>query len=343
MDIQLESSPMLPDGLTREQVGWLAELDLDRAILLGSHGRLHPFIPLFDTHRVDRLYVWDGTGRAVFIQAKATGHARNDGRYSWMVPASHFQPYEGFDVALTVIDRASGGLRELLWLVPSLKLASLAAHGYNAAAGGPVYELTASATGYDALSVYRTSLGNLGRKLALPAELQLPLPERLPSLHQEQGAFYEFSHVAEQLRESKGDVLLFRPASDIAGRDLAVQLVDSPKLLFIQIKGTARLAERDSIHITVRRRSFLPRQNFWLVFYYYDRQRDAFFEQCWMVPSLEFADRTRDQRDATTITFEAHLSAERDRWRDFRHPFTAQGAVVRQALHRLPAQAVTVL
>jgi hypothetical protein len=44
MDVEVEASLLARRGLTREQVGWLGEQDLDRAILLGSLGRDHPYL-----------------------------------------------------------------------------------------------------------------------------------------------------------------------------------------------------------------------------------------------------------------------------------------------------------
>lgn len=154
-------------------------------------------------------------------------------------------------------------------------------------------------------------------------------------MHQEQGAFYELSQIVELLRGSKDDLLPFRPASDIAGRDLLIQQVDSSRVIFMQIKGTDRLAERDSIHGLVRRRTFVPTKDFWLGFYYFELPVARFFPDCWLVPSLQFAGRTTDQRDATTLSFETMLTKERDRWREFRHPISEEAAVIRAALAKL--------
>jgi hypothetical protein len=326
----------LPRGLTREQIGWLGEHDLDRAILLGSGGRLQPYLPLYDTRRVDRIYAWDGIEASCFLQAKATGHPRTDGRYSWNVPAVHFTPYRRFAVALAIMDLASGRLSDPAWIVPSRVLARVASRGNNPALGGPVYELTASTTGHDRLAPYRCELSRVWTKLVRTAKPSMPRRPRFPALHEEQGAFYECAHIAEELREGQDDLLLFRSANDIAGRDLLVQLVDTPRTLFLQIKGTARLAERDSVHMLVRRRTFRPQTNFWLAFYYYDRARGALFEDCWLVPSVAFARRTAPQRDATTLSFETQLTRTHDRWGEFRHPVQAQSEVLRRALHALP-------
>ncbi len=310
MDVEVDASHLARRGLTREQVGWLGEQDLDRALLLGSKGRLQPYLPVVDSRRVDRAYAWD--------------------------PAVHFTAYERFLVVLSVIDVTGGRLRDPIWCVPAGELVRLASHG-NDAATGAVLEITASPTGRDAMSRYRTTLAMLWEPMApsprLPAEAATP-PE-FPALHQEQGAFYELSQIAELLRGSEDDLLPFRPASDIAGRDLLIQRVDSFHALFMQIKGTDRLAERDSIHHLVRRRTFVPAEDFWLGFYYFDLHLGRFFPDCWLVPSLQFASRTADQHDATVLTFETQLTVERDQWREFRHPISEQAAVFRAALSKL--------
>ncbi len=337
MDVDVEASVLARRGLTREQVGWLGEQDLDRALLLGSQGRLQPYLPVVDSRRVDRAYAWDGIGPPWFVQVKGTGAARSDGRYSWSIPAAHFTAYERLLVVPSIIDVTEGRLRDPVWCVPADELVQLAGHGYDSATGA-VLEVTASPTGRDAISHYRTTLAGLWERLApsprLPAAAA-PLSE-FPALHQEQGAFYELSQIVELLRGSQDDLLPFRPASDIAGRDLLIQHVDSSRALFLQIKGTDRLAERDSIHCLVRRRTFVPAEDFWLGFYYFDLHLGRFFPDCWLVPSLQFARRTADQRDATVLTFETMLTEEHDRWREFRHPMTDQAAVIRAALSALP-------
>jgi len=336
MDIEVEASLLARRGLTREQIGWLVEQDLDRTLLLGSKGRLQPYLPVVDSRRVDRAYAWDGIGLPWFVQVKGIGAPRSDGRYSWTIPAAHFTPYERFLVVLSIIDVAAGRLRDPIWCLPAERLIRLAAHGHHSAAD-EVLGITASPTGRDAMSRHRTTLAALWKLLApspqLPA-VAAPLPE-FPELHQEQGAFYELSPIVELLRESEDDLLPFRPASDIAGRDLLIQRVDSWRALYLQIKGTGRLAERDRIQLAVRRHTFVPAEDFWLGFYYFDSQLGRFFPDCWLVPSLQFASRTAAQRDATGLTFVAHLAAERDQWREFRHPITEQTAVLRSALSRL--------
>ena len=133
--------------------------------------------------------------------------------------------------------------------------------------------------------------------------------------------------------------LLFRPAFDIRGRDLLVQLVNSPYASFVQIKGTAMLLGTDRIRFHLRRNTFVPADDFWCAFYFWDNRRAAFFPECWLIPSRELARRTAHQRDASYLTVDARLDASLDQWADCRHPIEDQADVLRGALHGLRAAA----
>jgi len=144
---------------------------------------------------------------------------------------------------------------------------------------------------------------------------------------------YEFALIAELLRGNHKDLLLFRPAFDIKGRDLLVQLVGSPDALFVQIKGTATRLGRDRIRFHIRRNTFVPADDFVCAFEFWDRRRAAPFAESWLVPFLELARRTAHQRDAGYITVDAHLDRSIDHWAEFRHPVEDQADVLRAALH----------
>ena len=141
--------------------------------------------------------------------------------------------------------------------------------------------------------------------------------------------------ITELMRGNHKDLLLFRPAFDIKGRDLLVQLVDSPDAIYMQIKGTAVRRNTDSVRFHVRRNTFVPADDFWLAFHFWDRRRAALFPECWLVPSRELARRTAHQRDARSLTVDARLDASVDRWADFRHPVHDQADVLRGALRGL--------
>jgi hypothetical protein len=279
---------------------------------------------------VDRVYAADGVEATCFLQVKARSHAAPDGRYNWVVPAAHFRPYPRFFLALALVDLETGHLVDPVWLFPSRVLPKLAVH--SADTKGPVLEVKASPVGHDKFSRYRTTLDQLAKHLAPALTLPPAVRPRFPAVAVEQGAFYEFALVAEQLRESRDDVLLFRPASDVEGRDLLIQRVDSPRAIFLQVKGTTRVAATDTVKFLVPLSTFQPQENFWLGFYFYDPRQGALFEDCWLVPSQAFAQRTAAQRVRTARVLSARLQRGRDRWAEFRVPVSAQGQVLRRAL-----------
>jgi hypothetical protein len=141
--------------------------------------------------------------------------------------------------------------------------------------------------------------------------------------------------IAELMRGNHKDLLLFRPAFDIKGRDLLVQLVNSPCAMYLQIKGTAVVRATDSVRFHIRRKTFVPADDSWLGFHFWDDRRGAEFPECWMVPSLELARRTAHQTDPVYITFDARLDPSVDQWADRRVPIHDQAQVLRGALHGL--------
>jgi hypothetical protein len=150
---------------------------------------------------------------------------------------------------------------------------------------------------------------------------------------------YEFAMFTELMRGNHKDLLLFRPAFDIKGRDLLVQLVNSPYAAFVQIKGTEIRRGDDLIRFHVRRNTFVPADDFWLAFHFWDQRLAAFFPECWLVPSRELAKRTAHQRDSGYLTVDARLNPALDLWADCRHPIQDQADVLRAALHGLRAAA----
>jgi hypothetical protein len=157
----------------------------------------------------------------------------------------------------------------------------------------------------------------------------------LPVLRIDQGGVYEFAMFTELLRGNHKDLLLFRPAFDIKGRDLLVQLVNSPHAIFVQIKGSGFHRGNDLIRFHVRRKTFVPADDFWFAFHFWDQRRAGWFPECWLVPSRELALRTAHQRDAAYLTVDARLDPSVDLWAAYRHSIHDQADVLRGALHGL--------
>jgi hypothetical protein len=325
--------------LERPEIGGLGELAVDQAVVIGSGGRLIPWIPLVDAHGVDRAYSWDAVEAPSFAQVKTSGFADEEGRHRWELRVGSFASYAQFSVVLALIDPKSNQIGDLFWRLDSTIVRRLARREYHAALRTEVYRLDASPTHDDRLAPYRCTRSTLWRSFAPAAGLRPAAIRQLPVLRIDQGGVYEFAMFTELLRGSHKDLLLFRPAFDIKGRDLLVQLVNSPHAIFVQIKGTGVHRGDDLIRFHVRRKTFVPADDFWFALYFWDQRQAAFFPECWLVPSRELALRTAHQRDSAYLTIDARLDSSVDLWADFRHPIQDQAEVLRGALHGLRAAA----
>jgi hypothetical protein len=325
--------------LQRPEIGWLGELAVDEANVVGSGGRLIPWIPLVDAHGVDRAYTWDGVGAPRFAQVKTSGFTDEEGRHRWELRVGSFAPYEQFSLVLALIDPKSNQVGDVFWRVDSTVVRRLARREYDGALRTEVYRLDESPTHDDRLAPYRCTRRTLWRGFAPAAGLRPTAIRQLPVLRVDQGGMSEFAMFTELMRGNHKDLLLFRPAFDIKGRDLLVQLVHSPHAIFVQIKGTAMRRGNDLIRFHVRRNTFVPADDFWLALHFWDQHRAGSFPECWLVPSLDLARRTAHQRDAAYLTVDARLDPAVDRWADFRHPIQDQADVLRGALHGLRAAA----
>lgn len=325
--------------LGRAQIGWLGELATDEANVVGSGGRLIPYIPLVDAHGVDRAYCWNGVGPPNFTQIKTSGFADDEGRHRWELRAGSFAAYPRFSLVLNTIDPRSGLIGNAVWRIDSTLVRRLARLEYDSALRTELYRLDGSPTHADRLAPYRLTRDLLWKEFAPRVRLGVAAVEKLPVLRIDQGGVYEFAMFTELMRANHKDLLLFRPAFDIAGRDLLVQLVNSPFALFAQIKGTAVLRGKDLVRFHLRRNTFIPADDFWIALYFWEQRRRALFPECWLVSSRELARRTAHQRDATYLTVDARLDPSVDGWADCRFPIQDQADVLRGALHGLRAAA----
>ena len=327
----LEATPLAK--LVRAEIGWLGELAVDEANVVDSGGRLIPWIPLVDAHGVDRAYTWDGVDAPWFVQVKTSGFTDAEGRHRWDLRVGSFAAYDRFVVVLALFDPTSNRIGDVFWRLDSSLIRKLARREYDSALRTDIYRLDASPTHQDRLAPYRHTRNELWKGFAPLGALTTPGKRSLPVLRLDLGGMFEFALFTELLRGNHKDLLLFRPAFDIKGRDLLVQLVGSSRAHFAQIKGTATRLGNDRIRFHVRRNTFVPADDFMCAFEHWDRRRDARFEECWLVPSIELARRTANQRDAGYLTVDAHLDRSRDHWAEFRHPVEDQADVLRRALH----------
>lgn len=324
------------DGLHSDQLGSLGESAVDRAFLTGSGGRLFSYLPLIDTHGVDRAYAWDGRGPVNFVQVKATEVPVASATYEWEIHGGTFVVHERLWCTLLVVDPVTGDARNDCFQL-SAAAAGRLAHPHRP--GATRYVLQGSFANPCKLSPYHRQLRKLWKTFAprggTGGAFREPQPQPPADDRGATGGMFQLSFATE-LMGARQFVLVFRPLNDLAGRNLLVQLVGTDKALYIEVKGRTRRHSQYSIQIPVPRSTFVASPDFWLVFYYFDGERETLFEDCWLVPSIEFERRTASQADKNSLNFQADLRPERDAWRQWRHPLRAQAEVVVAALRELP-------
>lgn len=318
-----------PNTVLRAERAFLAVNEVDRIIVTGSGGNLHPFLPLDPFHGVHRAYAWQGVGPPQFVQVNCTAARHADGRYGWTWPVGQVHSYDRLTVIAAISDPLSGRLQDPAWVfsAPMFRRLAYLSRGQG---GHDQYWIEASPTGHDRFARHRTTLGDVWQRLVLAGQEQLMAAP--PESTRDQGTVYEQLVAADLIRQSRGRFALYRPGMDIAGRDLLVQLVDTWRTISLQIKGTTMIVRGTRIQCLVKRWTFRPSEDFWLAFYFFDVERGSFGKYCWLVPSLDFAALTADQHFPRSINFQVTIEGEDNRWRKFRHEIDSQAVVLHKAL-----------
>jgi hypothetical protein len=119
--------------------------------------------------------------------------------------------------------------------------------------------------------------------------------------------------------QSNGALRVSLPLVDDEGVDLIVGNRLNDKGLLLQIKSRFVLSSRGRYRTQVRRATCSPNPNKFLLFMYYDKNKAALGECCWLVPSSDFCRLLGKQRNTRPVyVFNSSFTAERDMWAPFR-------------------------
>src|SRR5579864_1487024 len=316
------------------EMGWLGEHVVDMDVVRGSGFRVVPWIPLVDAHAIDRAYSLNGIGEPALVQIKTSASIDAAGRCHWTFRVSSFRQHDNVWAVLGMTDRHGWPSGDGYWCLDAASARKLASRHADSALGAEVYELTAHPSREDRLSPYRCRRDELWRRLFPAARLAKATPLRFPTLELDQGGVYEFATITDFMIGNRKDLLVLRPAFDIHGRDLLIQLLGSPYAAYLQVKGTALVRGDDEVRVRVRRTTFVAADDFWILMRLWNRRLGAIHPEAWLVSSKEFVRRTAHQRDVHYRTLDAHLDPAKDRWADCRYPANQLADVLRDALGR---------
>ena len=319
----------------RPELGWVGEHLVDMDVVRGSGFRVVPWIPLVDAHGIDRAYSLDGIGRPAMVQIKTSASLDEAGRYHWTFRVGSFEKLDGVSMVLGISDPGGFPTGDIYWCLDASAVRKLASKEYDRALRAEVYQLAAYPTRADKLASYRLTRDGLWRRLVTGDSLLQAAPLQFPTLQLDQGGVYEFATITDIMVGNRQDLLVFRPAFDIHGRDLLVQLLGSPHAAYLQIKGTAILRGDDQVRVRVRRSTFRAAEDFWIVMRLWNRHLGAIHPEVWLVSSKELVRRTAHQRDVHYHTLDAHLDPAKDRWADCRYPSNQLAQALRAALTQL--------
>jgi hypothetical protein len=290
-------------GLPPGQLGRIFENLVENAYTARAGGRMLSYVPVLDSHAVDRAVSVDG-GAPLFLQIKGHLHA-HQGRYIFAIPVSAVGDYERW-YAVCVAGDATG--LQAAFVVGGRDAIAMGGHGHLVD-GRPCVRLV-----FGRRSRYFVHPDRLADRLlelagaAVAPEAVGPPLER----QQEEGAYFEAA-VSAALFGTSDRLALYRPAVDLAGRDFLVQLAGTPRYLYIQVKGSVRTEAGDHVRFQVRRRTLAADPSVAYLFAY--RDADG-LGPVWLVDAPELLQRSA-AGDPEHVSFEARLGGD-DRWSDRR-------------------------
>ena len=133
------------------------------------------------------------------------------------------------------------------------------------------------------------------------------------------GSIVESYLVQFCIAKSEGQLNVARPLADDEGVDLIFyKRGQSKNTLYAQVKSryaTSKRVRQQQIQCRVKRASFTPRENYYMLFLAFDHEEQQ-IEKLWLVPSIDFYEKTRHQT-GTRMVFSTGYTTE-NKWTQYR-------------------------
>lgn len=118
---------------------------------------------------------------------------------------------------------------------------------------------------------------------------------------------------------SDGELSVSVPLVDDEGVDLILTPKGGGRSIFVQVKSRFMLTKRGHYRSQIRKKTFVPREDYYIIFSYYDSDRAQLGETLWLVPSVTFKENLSGQnQDRKNYIFQSRLSSKRDMWKPYR-------------------------
>lgn len=134
----------------------------------------------------------------------------------------------------------------------------------------------------------------------------------------QEGKVVETLVAAHLILGSDGAINVSTPMVDDEGVDLVLNLSGEAKHLLLQVKSRFTLTGKGAYRSQVRRASFNPRKDLYLLFAYFDKQEGELGDTMWLVPTIDFSEKTKNQNmDRKYLVFQTRFNSK-DRWESYR-------------------------
>ena len=116
---------------------------------------------------------------------------------------------------------------------------------------------------------------------------------------------------------SDGKLSVSTPLVDDEGVDMIFTPKWGGRSIFVQVKSRFTLTGKGYYRTQIREKNFLPREDLYIIFAYYDSEKAQLGETLWLVPSVDFKEKLKGQLKKQYYVFQSGFTSQ-DMWEPFR-------------------------
>jgi len=134
----------------------------------------------------------------------------------------------------------------------------------------------------------------------------------------QKGKVVEMLVAAHLILGSDGALNVSTPMVDDEGVDLVLSLAGEAKHLLLQVKSRFSLTGKGAYRAQVRRASFRPKKDLYLLFVYFDKEKGELGDTMWLIPTVDFKEKTKNQNiEKKYVVFQTRFNSK-DMWESYR-------------------------
>ena len=133
----------------------------------------------------------------------------------------------------------------------------------------------------------------------------------------QKGKVVESLIAANCILGSDGKLSVCVPLVDDEGVDMVLTPKGGGQSIFVQVKSRFTLTGKGYYRTQIKKKNFLPRENLYIIFAYYDSEKAQLGETLWLVPSVDFDKNLKGQLKKQYYIFQSGFTSQ-DMWEPFR-------------------------